>query len=274
MWRVMDTGLKSAADNMAIDEAIMLAHSRDEVPPTLRLYGWKDPAISLGYFQRAQQEIDFKACAEQNITVVRRLTGGRAVLHDAELTYSLVVREKTNNIPTTITASYRYFSSGIMKGLNKLGIRVAMNMPRQAYGQSNLKRHCISAACFDAPSYYEITYKGRKLVGSAQVRKYGVILQHGSLLLNFSPGRLVSVLRWKSPAQQAAAEKQLSQGVASLDMIGKNIERQALCAALIDGFSEQMGIHFIPRELTEQEIAVSKELSAAKYSQASWNLKR
>ncbi|MEN6413396.1 MAG: biotin/lipoate A/B protein ligase family protein [Veillonellales bacterium] len=274
MWRVIDTGLMDAAANMAIDEAILLSHTRDEVPPTLRLYGWKQPAVSLGYFQKSQDEIDLEACAEQGIPVVRRMTGGRAVLHDAELTYSLVVKENSKDIPKSITASYRYFSGGLIKGLNKLGIKAQMNMPRQAYGQGRPDRHHTSAACFDASSHYEVTYEGKKLIGSAQVRKQGVILQHGSILLRFSPEKLIGILKWKSPAQRAAAAKLLAQNVASLELAGQGIKRQTLCSAIISGFSEQLGINLIPQELSAEETAAGRELAAVKYSQASWNLKR
>lgn len=274
MWRVIDTGLMNAADNMAIDEAILWAHMRDEVPPTLRLYGWKQAAISLGYFQKTQDEIDLQACAEKGIEVVRRLTGGRAVFHDAELTYSLVVKENVKDIPKTITASYRYFSGGLINGLQKLGIKTQMNMPHQSYGQRRPDSPHTTAACFDAPSHYEITYEGRKLIGSAQVRKHGVILQHGSILLSFSPDKLAAILKWKSLAQRTAAEALLSKRVASLEMAGQEFERQTLCEAIIIGFREQLGIDFVPQELTAQEIEASKELANKKYSQDSWNLKR
>lgn len=274
IWRFIDTGSRDAAENMAIDEAIMLAYMRNDVPPTLRLYGWKRATVSLGYFQKAQAEIDLEACKKQGIPVVRRLTGGRAVLHDAELTYSISVGENYQGIPKTITGSYRYFSGGLIKGLDRLGIKVQMNMPRQAYGQYRPDRHPASAACFDAPSHYEITYEGKKLIGSAQVRKHGVILQHGSILLSFSPGKLVEVLRWKSPEQQDAAKTLLAKGVAALDMVRPNIQRQTLCKAIMEGLKEQLGIEFESQELTPQEAADAEKLAAIKYSQASWNLKR
>lgn len=274
MWRLIDTGLLDAAENMAIDEAMLLAHGRGEVPPTLRLYGWQRPSVSLGYFQRAGEEINLEACAAQDIPVVRRLTGGRAVLHDAELTYSLVVKEEEKDLPRTITASYRYFSGGLIKGLSKLGIEAQINMPRQAYGQTKPSGKSTSSACFDAPSHYEITYKGKKLVGSAQVRKQGVILQHGSILMSFSPALLTGVLKWHSLEQRAAAETLLTGGVASLEMTGCQITRQNLCDAIAAGFSEQLGIAFSSQLLTPQEKADAKVLAAEKYSKTGWNLKR
>ncbi len=103
-WRVLDTGINDAAMNMAIDEAIMLAHRGGEVPPTLRFYGWNPAAVSLGYFQKAEAAIDLGKCEQLGINVVRRLTGGRSVLHETELTYSIAVKADYPLIPQTITA--------------------------------------------------------------------------------------------------------------------------------------------------------------------------
>ncbi len=204
-WRVIDTGIADAATNMAIDEAIMMAHASGDVPPTLRFYGWQPAAVSIGYFQQAEKDIDLSACAAAGISVVRRLTGGRAVLHDMELTYSIVVRDTDPSVPAAVIASYGHFSKGLLAGLRLLGINAEMNISRQAYGQ-NIRNQGASAACFDAASSYEIKYDARKLVGSAQVRKYGVILQHGSILLSFSAQKAVSVLKHSSPEARISME--------------------------------------------------------------------
>lgn len=183
-WRLLFDQPSHAAWNMAADEAMLVALSNGEILPTLRFYGWNPPAVSIGYFQKLNTEIDIAACAEQGIDVVRRLTGGRAVLHEAELTYSLVVREDTPNIPTSVTESYLFFSRAIVAGLQQLGVTAQMQQPEP---QRRQIRSVSSAACFDAPSHYEITVGGRKLVGSAQVRRDGVLLQHGSILLTLYP---------------------------------------------------------------------------------------
>ncbi|MPM23555.1 Octanoyltransferase LipM [bioreactor metagenome] len=269
-WRLVNSGISTAAHNMAIDEAILKAHAAGEVPPTLRFYGWRPAAVSLGYFQSASNEIDIAACRIKGIDVVRRLTGGRAVLHDMELTYSLVVTENDPLIPPTITASYRYFSQGLIAGLKKMGVGAQMNMPRAAYGQS--KRRHASTACFDAPSHYEITFAGRKLIGSAQVRKDGVIMQHGSILLNFQPETLVSLLNLLSVDKRTELAELLVRRVTSVsEILGRCVKWDEVYQAMADSFGPALGIDIISGELTAGEQTAANELIAEKYSQDSWN---
>ncbi|MDF2929271.1 MAG: biotin/lipoate protein ligase [Anaerospora sp.] len=179
-WRVIFDKARHGAANMAIDEAIVEAHSAGLVPPTLRFYTWQPAALSIGYFQKIREEVQLEACRSQGIDLVRRITGGRAVLHDQELTYSAVVREDIPVLPPTLLGSYRYLSQGLLAGLNKQGVAAEMTLPGAAFGQSS--RLPKNGACFDAPSFYEITVDRKKLIGSAQVRKNGTLLQHGSIL--------------------------------------------------------------------------------------------
>jgi len=272
-WRIINSGIADAATNMAVDEAILQAHSAGKVPPTLRFYGWKPAAVSLGYFQRSKSEIDVEQCKKQQIDVVRRLTGGRAVLHAAELTYSIVVREDAPRIPRTITASYCYFSKGLLAGLEQLGVKAEMTVPIAAYGQK--KKQPASAACFDAPSYYELTVAGRKLVGSAQVRKNGVILQHGSLLLRFSAEHFVDLLRMQSEEKREQMMQMLKSRATSLEeVLGRSVTWEEVYRPMPEGFATALGIQLERGELTAEEQAISKELAATKYSQNSWNMLR
>jgi lipoate-protein ligase A len=269
-WRVIYSGAAAAATNMAIDEAMLLAHSTGEVPPTLRFYGWNPAAVSIGYFQKAEAEIDLQACQVRGFDVVRRLTGGRAVLHDAELTYSLVVKENYPFLPKTITASYRYLSEGLITGLHQLGAAVKMTIPLSAYGQKI--KQASSAACFDAPSHYEITYEGRKLVGSAQTRKRGVILQHGSILIRFSPQTVAAILQLPSAQLREKTAAMLARRAVSLEeILGRTVEFPELCSVLTPAFCLALGVTFELGELTLPEQAASRRLAAEKYSQRSWN---
>lgn len=276
MWRVVNSGINHAAMNMAIDEAIMVAHSLGEVSPTLRFYGWQPAAVSLGYFQREATAIDRSECERLGIDIVRRLTGGRAVLHEAELTYSIVVQEREPFIPPTISASYRFFSKGLLAGLKHLGIHAQMNMPREVYSQSHEPRHSSSSsACFDAPSHYEITYEGRKLVGSAQVRRQGVILQHGSILLAFSPERMAAVLGFHSPEKKQRMIEILTRRATSLEeIVGRSIGWQEVYDAMLETFGSAVGVDLKQGCLTEKEVETSKQLAASKYNQSSWNRMR
>jgi lipoate-protein ligase A len=260
--------------NMAIDEAIMLAHSLGEVPPTVRFYSWQPAAVSLGYFQK-ETEINWSECERLGIDIVRRLTGGRAVLHDAELTYSIIVQEKESFIPPTISASYQFFSKGLLAGLKQLGINAQMSMPREVYSQSRPQKQYPSAACFDAPSRYEITYDGRKLVGSAQVRKSGVILQHGSILLAFSPEKMAAVLSFPSSEKRERMSELLTHRATSIEEImGRSVGWQEVYDAMTENFGVAIGASLQQGSLTENEIETSKQLAALKYNRSSWNKMR
>jgi len=269
-WRIINSGLADASTNMAVDEAILLAHSTGKVPPTLRFYGWQPAAVSLGYFQRVMSEIDVDQCKQRGIDVVRRLTGGRAVLHDAELTYSIVVQENDPLIPKTITASYRYFSNGLLVGLEALGIQAHMTVPVAAYGQKN--KQIRSAACFDSPAHFEVTVEGRKLVGSAQVRKQGVILQHGSILLRFSAEEFVELLRLPSSEKREQTAQMLKNRATSIEkVLGRSVTWQEVYHVMPDAFESALGIQLVSAELTEEEQMVSQELASTKYNQDYWN---
>lgn len=272
-WRVINSGIGRAAENMAVDEAILKAHAAGKVPPTLRFYGWQPAAVSIGYFQKAASEVDMAACRSLGIDVVRRLTGGRAVLHDDELTYSLVVREDHPLVPPTITASYRFFCQGLLTGLKTLGIEAQMSMPKAAYSQT--KRRNASAACFDAPSHYEVMVGGRKLIGSAQVRKEGVILQHGSILLNFDPERLVSLLKLPTTEAKNSLAGMLAKRAVSLtEAACREISWEEACLAMQAAFGSALGIELMTERLTDAEQATAHELMGVKYTQDTWNLLR
>lgn len=271
-WRVVNSGTAAAATNMAVDESMLIAHSAGQAPPTIRFYGWRPAAVSIGYFQKTA-DIDLDECRRRGIDVVRRLTGGRAVLHDCELTYSIVVREDDPSIPPSITASYRYLSGGLLKGLQQLGAAAEMTIPRGAYGQR--AKLPASAACFDAPSHYELTCGRRKLAGSAQVRRQGVILQHGSILLRFSAATMAGILRLPSLKAREEMREMLSLRAVSLeDILGRSVSWQEVYAVLPGAFAAALGIELEAGELTAQEKETAAHLAADKYSQDCWNLKR
>lgn len=274
-WRVINSGFGPAAWNMAVDEAILHAHAGDAVPPTVRFYGWQPAAMSIGYFQKAAAEVNLEQCRQAGIAVVRRLTGGRAVLHAAELTYSVVVRADAPRIPATITASYHYFSAGLLAGLQALGIEAGLSMPRAAYSQAGPRRRPASAACFDAPSQYELTVSGRKLAGSAQVRKDGVILQHGSILLAFQPEQVAALLKLPSPEQQSSVAALLaSRAISVQEILGREVSWDSVRQTMTIAFATALGLTLEPGRLSAQEQAAAEELVRTKYGCDSWNLLR
>src|SRR5690606_24297004 len=174
VWRFIDSGHCSPEFNMALDEALLDWNSEGKIPPTVRFYGWNPPTLSIGYFQKVEREIDLDAVKKYGLGFVRRPTGGRGVLHDKELTYSVIVSEDHPEMPQTVTEAYRVISEGVLQGFRKLGLDAYFAIPRTAEEREGLKNP-RSAVCFDAPSWYELVVEGRKVAGSAQTRQKGVI---------------------------------------------------------------------------------------------------
>ena len=194
-WRFIDSGNGSPAFNMALDEALLEWNSQGKFPPVIRFYGWNPATLSIGYFQKVEKEIDMEAVRKQNIGFVRRPTGGRAVLHEHELTYSVIVSEAHPAMPKTVTEAYRVISEGILKGFHQLGLDAYFAVPKTEADREALKSP-HSAVCFDAPSWYELVVEGRKVAGSAQTRQKGVILQHGSILIDVDEDKLFSLFKF------------------------------------------------------------------------------
>lgn len=266
-WRIIDTGYASGYRNMAVDEAIMLEHARGNVPPTLRLYRWDPPTLTIGYFQDLAEEIDVEACRKEGFNCVRRLTGGRAILHDDELTYSIVAREDNATVSGTILESYLKISQGIVQSLANLGIAVEV--------ASGAKKEKGSAACFDSPSWYEITCQGRKLAGSAQTRKQGVILQHGSVPLSLDAEKLFNVLKCggqEAGARLAARFRQ--QACALNDIASERITYSRAVEAFASGFAQGLGVAMVRRQLTPAELELAEKLEQEKYRTTRWNFER
>ncbi|WP_312200776.1 lipoate--protein ligase family protein [Anaerospora hongkongensis] len=272
-WRVIIDNARHGALNMAIDEAIVQAHTAGLVPPTLRFYSWQPPALSIGYFQKIREEVEIAACREQGIDLIRRTTGGRAVLHDRELTYSAVVREDNSVLPPTLLGSYRYLSQGLIAGLNKLGVNAEMTLPGAAFGQSG--RLPKNGACFDAPSFYEITVDRKKLIGSAQVRKHGTLLQHGSILLDFSAGQVAGLLAFTSEEERTRCQAILQTKATSLNRVLGYIPDSGLLAqTLAVEFGRELGLEMVPGALTDWEFARAAELEKDKFSADDWTYRR
>ncbi len=272
-WRLLIDHAENAAWNMAADEAMLLGLAEGKIPPTLRFYGWNPPAVSIGYFQRMDAEIDRTICAKLGMDVVRRLTGGRAVLHEEEVTYSLVVREDAVNIPATVTASYLFFSQAIVAGLARMGISAELQAPAPSKGQKNSR--FTSPACFDAPSHYEVVVADRKVVGSAQVRHNGILLQHGSVSLKFRAERVAAVMRYDNEEKRKKLIRDLKErAVGLLDVLAKPLDCDTIVSALTEGFVEKCGIKLSTGSRTEFELAKLNQLIKNKYNDEAWNCRR
>jgi lipoate-protein ligase A len=258
-WRlIVDTGPHGGAWNMAVDEAIMEAVAAGRVPPTLRFYQWEPPCVSLGKRQPLSG-IALGNCRRDGVDVVRRPTGGLAILHTDELTYSLATPSEDPRAAGAIMDSYRKLSQGLIFGLRRLGVHARMQPVSHGASPNS------SAACFEAPSAYEITADTHKLMGSAQTRPYGKLLQHGSLPLSGDIGRLAEYLAFDDDSEREALAAQLRHRATTLgDILGRSVSFMEAAEALARGFSRALNLQLESAALTAGELEVADQLAAAK----------
>jgi lipoate-protein ligase A len=264
-WRLIVSGFADGATNMAIDEAILQAVSEGLVPPTLRFYGWEPPCLSLGLNQSVQEEIDLEECRKAGIDIVRRPTGGKAILHYQELTYSVVLPSSHPLAGTGVLDSFRRISYGLLRGLEILGLRPYQAIPdRQDY--------LSSPVCFEAPSDYEIECAGKKVIGSAQLRRKGAILQHGSIPLKGDIAAIAHFLRLGSRERQALEERIRLRASTLSELLGREVTFDEAAAAFIRGFREAFNLLLAPSSLTQFEEEQAASLRK-KYTSEEWTFK-
>jgi lipoyl(octanoyl) transferase len=274
VWRFIDSGNGSPAFNMALDEALLDWHSEGKIPPVIRFYGWNPPTLSIGYFQKVEKEIDLDAVKKHNLGFVRRPTGGRGVLHEHELTYSVIVSEEHPEMPKTVTEAYRVISEGILKGFHHLGLEAYFAVPKTAEERESLKNP-RSSVCFDAPSWYELVVEGRKVAGSAQTRQKGVILQHGSILLDLDEDKLFSLFKYPNERVKERMKKAFKdKAVAINDISSRKITLEEAKEAFRKGFSEGLNIELEPYELTQEELEYVQKIAKERYENDEWNFRR
>ncbi|MHB8910594.1 MAG: lipoate--protein ligase family protein [Syntrophales bacterium] len=266
VWRLLPFRKGDPAENMAVDEAVFRGTIRKASPPTLRFYGWRTPAVSIGRFQDVRTEVNVEACRRLGIGIVRRPTGGKAVLHDEELTYAVTAGGDSPLFPPDILETYRIVSSCIARGLAGCGIRAEMEADGRSAADEPLER-----SCFSLPSRYELLVSGRKICGSAQTRSHGVFLQHGALLMAFDPGRTCAVL-----LPDRDRERQIDRLRNAVTSVREHatipsVDEETLSRIIRDGFTQVLGIRFREGVLTSEEEALRDELMTKKYSSASWN---
>jgi lipoate-protein ligase A len=267
IWRFIPFRQLNAFENMAMDEAIFRENQRRDTPPTLRFYGWSSPSISLGYFQETSREVDVETCRRDHIDIVRRPTGGKAVLHEHDLTYAVAAKECNPLFPPDILGTYRVISGCIADALAELGIEAEMAVEGRAS-----HKELLHAACFSAPSQYELLVKKRKICGSAQVRSRGGFLQHGSLLLDFDPVKTCSVLLPRHGNRERHIE-QLRTSVTSLyEHTGSAVSMATICHVLKKSFEKNLGIELLEGTLTPKEELLKTQLMRNKYTTDKWNM--
>lgn len=271
-WRLLITPPMDGATNMAVDEAILQALADGLGRPTLRFYQWDPPCLSLGYNQH-YAEVDEAACARLGYTWVRRPTGGRAILHTDELTYSVIVSAGEPRVEGGIVESYRRLSAGLLAGLCMLGADVF-----QAQTEKTLKAH-KTPVCFDTPSNYEITVDGKKLIGSAQVRRRGMVLQHGTLPLTGDLGRIFACLRVGKDGSDGtdlpqpgptASDWLLARACTLEQALGQRVSFDEAAQALAQGFASALNLRLEPGQLSEDEHVLAERLQREQYANENW----
>jgi len=267
-WRFVNTGNAEAAFNMALDEALLVVHEAYATLPTLRIYGWCQPTLSLGYAQNARQEVDLDACQAQGITVVRRPTGGRAVLHDREVTYSVVMPLLADG-QSSITEYYRRIGMALATALQSLSIPVHLARPkvRPAAGRTP-----ASPACFAALSRYELSAAGKKIVGSAQKRAQRAVLQHGSIPLWMDRQRLFQCLRLSAERREELVQEAYTTMAAVNEIAPAPVTLPAVQDALRQSFSATFGVELVEMPIAPEEWRLAQHLQATKYTTDTWNL--
>lgn len=248
---------------MAVDEAVFRSNIRGKSPPTLRFYGWRVPTLSLGYFQDFAKEVDGEACLRLGIETIRRPTGGRAVLHEEDLTYAVIVGDSPL-FPPHILKTFRIVSRCIAAGLAEIGIRAEMKGEGRSAPDESLR-----SACFFSPSRYELLVGGRKICGAAQMRSHGSFLQHGSLLMAFDPVRTCDVML---PHRDKEGQmRRLRTAVTSVrEEAASPVDEETLCRVLREGFEKTLGVRIKPGELSPDEETLKRELMEKKYAGESW----
>jgi lipoate-protein ligase A len=249
-WRLMVDGDVPGTINMARDVAVLEAVAGDRCPPTLRLYGWNPPCLSLGRRQ-GLDAADVEFCRTRGIDIVRRPTGGRALLHHHELTYAVIAPLGREPIPNPLQEAYRKICGALVRWCTGMGITAELT-PGEV--NINLPSPATAIPCFEAPAGGEVVVAGRKLIGSAMRAHRGAVLQHGAILLD-----------WDSELQVGSMglgdDSALRQAVTTIaDELGKPPDRGELERRLVTAFSDELDVDFEDGTVSERETRREREL--------------
>jgi lipoate-protein ligase A len=269
-WRLIITPAGRGARgawNMAVDEAILegVQAGRGAASlPTLRLYAWEPACLSLGHAQPFA-DVDSPRLKERGWEVVRRATGGRAILHIDELTYSITGSAEEPVLAGGVLESYNRIAQALLLAVKDLGLPVEM---KEHAGDNPTNTNPV---CFEVPSTYEITVNGRKLIGSAQARKKEGVLQHGSLPLTGDLRRICQALAFENEAARENAARRLLRRATTVESaLGRTVTWEMAAEAFIHAFESQLGLCFERGELSESESRRAEELVREKYGHPSW----
>jgi lipoate-protein ligase A len=262
-WRLICSDPMSGAQNMALDSAILAAIERGDAPPTLRLYRWNPPCLSLGYSQ-SFSDVDEDQLTTNGWDVVRRPTGGRAILHADELTYAVIGPKSDPRLEGRLMDSYQNISGALFDALIHLGL------PVKVHAGKNPQAH-HQPVCFENPSDFEITANGKKIIGSAQARKKTSLLQHGSLPLFGDLTRITQVLNYPTSLERNQAGEVLLEKAATVyDVLGKEVSWDQAARILADSFSRILNLDLVEGELSPGEKEQKNKLEYTQFGDANW----
>ena len=263
-WRFIESSPSAGAYNMALDEAISVAVRRNAVAPTLRIYGWSAPSVSIGCFQRIA-DIDTEYCSEKQMPIVRRMTGGRAIFHGNDITYSFSAKTLSGVFSSGLLDSYRKISTALSLALTRIGLSPESRFMRETRRSSSSQSK--NPFCFHAISFGEIAINGKKIVGSAQKRWPDGLLQQGSIPLLVDRNEVARIFR-------LASVQEIEDSSIGLKEIAPSIEYAAFRDAVRLSFEETFGIELVLSSPSGEEISLARELELAKYTSREWTFRR
>ena len=265
-WRLLITPPTRGAWNMAVDESILEHLGGNEAMPTLRLYAWEPPCLSLGHAQPFA-DVDMSRLRQHGWEVVRRATGGRAILHTDELTYSVIAPTDEPRVEGSILESYNRLAQALLLAVKSLEIPVEI---KETVSHASSVTY-TNPVCFEVPSSYEITVNGKKLIGSAQARKKEGVLQHGSLPLTGDLTRICQALTFENEsARENVSKRLLERAITAEFALGRAVSWEDAAQAFIHAFEAQLGLSLKRGELSESESRRADELVREKYDHVSW----
>ncbi len=263
-WRFIDSGKCGASLNMALDETLALSVKEEKSPPVLRIYSWNMPSVSIGCFQHSK-DIDFLFCSQNGIPVVRRPTGGRALLHVDEITYSFSSRTYNGIFKTGLFESYKKISYAFKKAFEKVGIKVEMKSLKDKRDLSAWKGK-NSPLCFQSISYAELSMNNKKIIGSAQKRWVDCLLQQGAIPLSFDDILTQKIFKLNDSRNNI--------DYIALKHLAPEINIEEFKEIIRESFEQTFNIEFIDSKPTQEELSLAIEIENKKYLSEKWTFKR
>ncbi|MBN2373868.1 lipoate--protein ligase family protein [bacterium] len=264
-WRFIDTGAGGAANNMAVDEALLESCKRGLSPPAIHLYTWERPAITIGYLQRLEKTVRMEECTGRGLEIVRRMTGGRAVVHNKDLGFSIVFPAKGKVIPSGLWPSYLKIARGFILGLKSLGLDTCLDNGRPS-NDISIKARRESPACFLTRIRSEVVLSGRKLAGFAQRRMDDWALQQGTLMVDLDRRLWADLLNYTDGSRQEGIMCRLESEMISIrETSARDKDMPSIKNALVSGFSNALGVCLDESGLSDEEYALKCLLEKEKY---------